>query len=134
MKLTLLGEFPLEGFTRLNPAGDERHLFVSEDDSFRLLDLGGYSVPHGDHDHHHATRPTLTDLTYDARHPGHVVVHDGRTVLYGDGDGTVRSIDSNAMREGHVAAEGRHVDGGDAPPRCRRRTRGRVGRGDVPHG
>src|SRR5699024_9719413 len=70
VKLTLLGEFPLEGFTRLNPAGDERHLFVSEGDSFRLLDLGGYSVPHGDHDHHHATRPTLTDLTYDARHPG----------------------------------------------------------------
>lgn len=98
--LTLLGEFPLEGFTRLSPAGDDRHLFVSEGDGFRLLDLGGYSLPHGDHDHHHATSPTLTTFTYEASHPGHVVVHDGRTVLYGDGDGRVRSFDSDAMREG----------------------------------
>ena len=55
VKLTLLGKFPLEGFTRLSPAGDDRHLFVSEGDTFRLLDLGGYSLPHGDHNHHHAT-------------------------------------------------------------------------------
>ncbi len=100
IKLTLLGEFPLEGFTRLSPAGDDRHLVVSEGDTFRLLDLGGYSLPHGDHDHHHATDPTLTNFTYKASHPGHVVVHDGRTVLYGDGDGSVRSFDSDAMREG----------------------------------
>lgn len=103
VQLTLLGEFPLEGFTRLNPVGDERHLLVSEGDTFRLLDLGGYSLPHGDHDHHHATSPTLTDLTYEASHPGHVVVHDGRTVLYGDGDGSVRSFDSDAMRDGATA-------------------------------
>lgn len=100
IKLTLLGEFPLDGFTRLSPVGDERHLMVSEGDTFRLLDLGGYSLPHGDHDHHHATSPTLTNHTFAASHPGHVVVHDGRTVLYGDGDGTVRSFDSDAMREG----------------------------------
>lgn len=100
VKLTLLGKFPLEGFTRLSPAGDDRHLFVSEGDTFRLLDLGGYSLPHGDHDHHHATEPTLTNFTYKASHPGHVVVHDGRTVLYGDGDGSVRSFDSDEMREG----------------------------------
>lgn len=100
VKLTLLGKFPLDGFTRLSPVGDERHLFVAEGDAFRLLDLGGYSLPHGDHDHHHATRPALTDLSYPASHPGHVVAHDGRTVLYGDGDGTVRSFDTDAMRDG----------------------------------
>lgn len=103
VKLTLLGEFPLEGFTRLNPVGDERHLFVTEGDTFRLLDLGGYSLPHGDHDHYHATEPTLTNFTYKASRPGHVVVHDGRTVLYGDGDGMVRSFDSDAMRDGATA-------------------------------
>lgn len=98
--LTQLGEFPFEGFTRLSPVGDERHLMVTEGDGFRLLDLGGYSLPHGDHDHHHSTRPTLTDLTFPTSHPGHVVVHDGRTVLYGDGDGKIRSFDSDALREG----------------------------------
>ncbi len=101
--LTLLGEFPVEGYARLNPAGDERHLFVTEGEGFRLLDLGGYSLPHGDHDHHHATTPTLTDLRYPAKHPGHVVVHDGRTVLYGDGDGRVRSIDPEDLRDGPTA-------------------------------
>lgn len=98
--LELLGEFPLEGFTRLNPVGDDRHLMVTEGEGFRVLDLGGYSVPHGDHDHHHSTRPTLTEMTFAAKHPGHVVVHDGRTVLYGDGDGSVRSFDSDALRDG----------------------------------
>lgn len=98
--LTQLGEFPLEGFTRINPVGDERHLMVTEGETFRLLDLGGYSLPHGDHDHHHSTPPTLTDLTFPTRHPGHVVVHDGRTVLYGDGDGRIRSFDSDALRDG----------------------------------
>lgn len=101
--LTQLGDFLLEGFTRLSPVGDERHLFVSEGDGFRLLDLGGYTLPHGDHDHHHATDPTLTNFTYKAKLPGHVVVHDGRTVLYGDGDGSVRSFDSDAMLEGATA-------------------------------
>lgn len=98
--LTQVGEFPLEGFTRLNPVGDERHLMVTEGDTFRLLDLGGYSLPHGDHAHHHSTEPTLTDLTWPSKHPGHVVVHDGRTVMYGDGDGKVRSFDSDALRDG----------------------------------
>lgn len=101
--LTQLGDFPLDGFTRLNPAGDDRHLVVTEGDTFRWLDLGGYSLPHGDHDHHHSTTPTLTDVTYAANHPGHVVVHDGRTVLYGDGDGKIRSLDSDAMRDGASA-------------------------------
>lgn len=98
--LELLGEFPLEGFTRLNPVGDDRHLMVTEGDGFRVLDLGGYTLPHGDHDHHHSTRPTLTEMTFPAKHPGHVVVHDGRTVLYGDGDGSIRSFDSDELRDG----------------------------------
>lgn len=73
---------------------------VTEGEGFRVLDLGGWSLPHGDHDHHHSTRPTLTDMTFPAKHPGHVVVHDGRTVLYGDGDGSIRSFDSDELRDG----------------------------------
>ena len=103
VSLELLGEFPLSGFTRLNPVGDGRHLMVTEGEGFRVLDLGGWSLPHGDHDHHHSTRPTLTDMTFPAKHPGHVVVHDGRTVLYGDGDGSIRSFDSDALRDGATA-------------------------------
>lgn len=36
---TTVGDFPLEGFTRLNQAGDGRRLLVTEGDSFRMLDM-----------------------------------------------------------------------------------------------
>jgi hypothetical protein len=38
--LELVGDLPREGFLRLNPAGDERHLMVSTGDAFEVLDTG----------------------------------------------------------------------------------------------
>ena len=93
MSLEVLAELPAEGFTRLNPAGDGRHLFLTEGDAFRLLDAGTWSEPHGNHDHSYTTTPALTDLRVEGSHPGHAVPHAGRTALYFDGDGRVEILD-----------------------------------------
>ncbi len=92
--LEVIEDIPLDGFNRLNPAGDERHLFVSTTGGFDLLDLGTWAEPHGDHDHYYTVDPQLTDVTVDAQTPGHVVVHDGRTALFDDGTGEVTVVDS----------------------------------------
>ena len=96
----VLGDLPAKGFTRLNAAGDERHLFLTEGDEFRVLDLGAWSEPHGDHAHRYAGDPRPTDIAFTSKKPGHVVVHDGKTVLYGDGNGKVESFDSASMQSG----------------------------------
>ncbi|MFY0407818.1 zinc metallochaperone AztD [Solicola sp. PLA-1-18] len=70
----------LDGFNRINPAGDDRHLFVSTSAGFTLLD---------------AAEAAMTDTTYDGAEPGHVVRHAGRTVLFTDGTGEVRVLDSD---------------------------------------
>ncbi|MCP2264288.1 zinc metallochaperone AztD [Promicromonospora thailandica] len=105
MSLEPVGEIALEGFARLNPAGDERHLLVSATGGFQALDLGTWAEAHGDHAHFWTAEPRLTDVRYDAAEPGHVVVHEGRTALFDDGSGLVRVIDSA------------HVADGDAPVR-----------------
>src|ERR1044071_1676832 len=39
--LKTVADFPMQGFLRVNKAGDDRHVFVStETDGFRLLDTG----------------------------------------------------------------------------------------------
>ncbi|MBB3035907.1 zinc metallochaperone AztD [Hoyosella altamirensis] len=67
--LDVLGDFDSEEFTRLNPAGDGRHVFVTTSEGFQLLD---------------AETPNLTDLVVEADTAAHVVSHAGRTVLYDD--------------------------------------------------
>jgi outer membrane protein assembly factor BamB len=97
--LELEADIPLEGFNRLNAAGDGRHLFVSTTGGFQVLDGGAWAEPHGDHSHYFTTEPTLLDVTYEAEMPGHVVVHDGRTALFDDGTGEVTVLDSSAVVE-----------------------------------
>ncbi|WP_427000051.1 zinc metallochaperone AztD [Ornithinimicrobium sp. Y1694] len=110
MSLDVLTQAPLEGFVRLNPAGDGRHLFVTEGDSLRLLDAGTWSEPHGNHDHSYTTTPTLTDLTVEGEKPGHVVPHGGRTALYFDGAGRVDLIDPTTLdaSAGQITIERSH--------------------------
>lgn len=100
MTLDVVGDFPAEGFTRLNPAGDDRHLLLTEGSAFRVLDTGVWSEPHGDHDHSYATVPELTDLQFEADHPGHVVTHAGQTVLFDDGTGEITVFDPETLVEG----------------------------------
>jgi DNA-binding beta-propeller fold protein YncE len=102
--LELVDDLPLDGFNRLNPAGDGRHLFVSTAGGFQVLDAGAWAEPHGDHAHYYTAAPALTDVMFDAEMPGHVVVHDGRTALFDDGTGQVVVVDS-----GDVADTGREA-------------------------
>ncbi|WP_019204471.1 hypothetical protein [Tsukamurella sp. 1534] len=94
-----LADFPAKGYLRVNPAGDGRHVFVSEDDGFTLVDTGAWSVPHGDHQHFYSAQPRKTDVRIDAPEPGHVVPHDGTTVLWSDGEGTATSIPTDRIAE-----------------------------------
>ncbi|GAA4733967.1 zinc metallochaperone AztD [Isoptericola chiayiensis] len=89
-----VGDVELEGFNRLNPAGDGQHLSVSTTGGFQLLDLGTWGEGHGDHFHYYTADPALTDVAYDAEKPGHVVLHDGETAFFDDGTGHVQLVDS----------------------------------------
>ncbi|MEV6771010.1 zinc metallochaperone AztD [Nocardia sp. NPDC051030] len=76
--LQLADDVKLDGFNRLNPAGDDSHVMVSTTEGFRVLD---------------AAHAEFTDIEFPGAKPGHVVRHAGRTVLFTDGTGEVRSFD-----------------------------------------
>ncbi|MBJ8348873.1 hypothetical protein JGU72_29740 [Antrihabitans sp. YC2-6] len=95
-----IANFELEGFNRLNPAGDGRHVLVSHGNEFRALDMGAWSTDHGDHAHHYAGEPALTDIAFTSEEPGHVVPHNGRTALFFDGSGVVETFDSGNLSAG----------------------------------
>ena len=103
--LEVIGEMELDGFNRLNAAGDGRHVLVSTTGGFQVLDAGTWATPHGDHDHYYTADPVLTDVMLDAETPGHVVVHEGRTALFDDGTGEVVVLDSVESADGHVDRE-----------------------------
>ncbi|WP_152024701.1 hypothetical protein [Tessaracoccus flavescens] len=66
--------------------------------------------PHRDHSHHFAGEPHLTEVTYQAPKAGHVVVHEGRTVLFGDGDGSNQVVDSAKIADPDAAARAFSAD------------------------
>ncbi|UCN14581.1 hypothetical protein LFM56_17255 [Cellulomonas iranensis] len=98
--LEVLADLPAEGYLRVNPAGDHRHVLVSTAAGFQVLDAGTWGQAHGDHAHYYTSEPQLTDVTFPADHPGHAVVHDGRTALFADGTGEVTVVDSTAVADG----------------------------------
>ncbi|WP_211090443.1 PQQ-like beta-propeller repeat protein [Nesterenkonia sedimenti] len=93
VSLESVGDFEAEGFLRVNEAGDGRHAFLTEGDSFRLIDAGTWGEPHGDHNDYYTTDPLLSDLTLDGDAPAHVVSHDGIGTLFFDGTGEYHTID-----------------------------------------
>lgn len=111
--LDQVADIPLDGFNRVNPVGDERHVSVSTAGGFRFLDAGTWAEPHGDHAHHHTARPVLAPGGVEATTPGHVVVHDGQTAFFDDGTGLAtvvaseRVVDPEAERR-EVASESPH--------------------------
>lgn len=84
--LETLGDFTSEEFTRLNSAGDGRHIMVTTSEGFQVLDAGTSDV-----------EPQLTDLVFAAAKPGHVVTHGGTTVLYADGTSDSTVFDTDAL-------------------------------------
>ena len=101
VSLEVVGEAGLEGFNRLNPAGDGRHVLVSTGSSFRVFDTGVWTEKHGDHGHSYAAPPALKEAAFEASKPGHAVFHAGRTALFSDGSGKVELFDPSGL-----AAEG----------------------------
>jgi hypothetical protein len=79
--LEVVGEFDSEAFTRLNAAGDGRHLFLTTSEGFQLLDAGTWTDASGEAQ---TADPELTDEVVAAATAGHVVRHAGKTVLYDD--------------------------------------------------
>lgn len=92
--LEVISDDKIEGFNRLNPVGDGRHAMVSTSAGFQLFDAGVWTEAHGDHTHSYAASPELTDVVYGVDTPGHVVRHDGKTILFSDGDGKIQVFDS----------------------------------------
>ncbi|RZS31138.1 hypothetical protein EV193_11517 [Herbihabitans rhizosphaerae] len=87
--LTMAKDIRLDGFNRLNPAGDDRHLLVSTSTGFRVLD---------------ASRAALTGIEVKAAKPGHVVRHAGKTVLFADGTGEITVAEPAALGSGKLPA------------------------------
>ncbi|MGE2834610.1 zinc metallochaperone AztD [Mycobacterium sp. SMC-4] len=98
--LNQVADIPVEGFVRLNPAGNDRHVLVSRSDGFTVLDMGTWTDVHGDHRHHYTADPVLTDLRFGGAEPGHAVFHDGLLTLFSDGTGAVDIVDPDALLEG----------------------------------
>lgn len=82
--LETVADFDSEPFTRLNAAGDDRHVMVTMSEGFQVLDTGAGS----------ADEPELTDTIFEADTPGHVVRHADKTVLYADGTSDTTIFDS----------------------------------------
>ncbi|MBG6084250.1 hypothetical protein [Zhihengliuella flava] len=93
----VLVDEPVEGFARLNAAGDGRHAMLSAEGAFRALDLGSWEQGHGDHSHYFAGPPAVTDVVVPAEQPGHVLAHLGQTALFDDATGTITLLDATAL-------------------------------------
>ena len=97
--LEVLADLPLDGFNRLNGAGDGRHVLITTAEGFQVLDAGAWADEHGDHAHYFTAEPRLTDVVIPAEKPGHVVAHEGRTALFDDGTGDVVVFDAHDVAE-----------------------------------
>lgn len=102
-------DIELDGFNRVSPAGDDRRVFVSVGDGFRLLDTASWSERHEDHSHHYVGDPVLATTTIAAEKPGHVVPHDDRVALFDDGTGTVRILRTDALGDIDNGNRGREL-------------------------
>lgn len=106
----VLEDFPMEGFNRVNAAGDGRHVMIATSEGFKVLDTGVWT----EGGMHYAQDPALTDISFPGSKPGHVVRHNGKTVLFSDGTGEVTIFESDDLANGqpktetHQAAEAHH--------------------------
>lgn len=78
-------DIPLDGFLRVNPAGDSAHVLVTTSAGFRILD---------------AASGRLTEDTFPAVDAGHVTPHGENTVLFDDGTGEITAFDPHDLEKG----------------------------------
>lgn len=94
-----IADVAVDGVTRLAEAGDGRHVMLTTEAGFAVLDGGAWTDSHGDHGHSYVSEPRLADAEFPMSHPGHVVPHHGTTALFSDGDGTVTLLDPDDLAE-----------------------------------
>lgn len=102
--LDVVADLDSEEFTRLNPAGDGRHVMVSMSEGFQVLDTGAGTT----------AEPELTDLVFAADTPGHVVRHGGKTILYADGTSDTTVFDTAELAASTELPEVETIAGVDA--------------------
>jgi hypothetical protein len=102
--LDTVADIPMDGFVRLNPAANGRHVLVSQGDGFAVLDMGTWTDAHGDHGHHYTAEPRMTDIRYGGAEPGHVVAHDDMLTLFSDGTGAVDVVNPTELLDGGADA------------------------------
>jgi hypothetical protein len=98
--LAEIADVPADEATRVAEAGDGRHVMLTTETGFSVLDGGAWTDSHGDHGHSYAAPPRLLDVEFPMSHPGHVVPHYGVTALFSDGDGTVTFFDPDDLVDG----------------------------------
>ncbi|MET7577160.1 outer membrane protein assembly factor BamB family protein [Micrococcus luteus] len=87
-------EQDVPGFTRLGNAGNGKDVLVTTGNGWEVFSTGIQAKAHGDHVHNYESAPGMTGVTFPGEHPGHVVTHHGRTSLFADGAGAIRTFDS----------------------------------------
>lgn len=94
-----LATLDLAGPARLYAEPHGRYVFAAQRDHDRVdwIDGGSWTSPHGDHDHHWAGDPGVTDWGAAAAEPTHVVLHDDLLTLFNDGDGSVVVVDTHHL-------------------------------------
>lgn len=102
--LAPIDDLASEEFTRLNPAGDDRHVMVTMSEGFQVLDTGAGS----------AEEPALTDVIFEADAPGHVVRHAGKTILYADGTSDTTIFETADLAASDGPPETTVVEGSEA--------------------
>jgi outer membrane protein assembly factor BamB len=102
--LETVADFDSEEFTRLNPAGDDRHVMVTMSEGFQVLDTAAGS----------ADEAELTDTVFPADTPGHVVRHAGKTILYADGTSDTTVFDTAALASAEGMPETETIEGVEA--------------------
>ncbi|OUE30427.1 hypothetical protein BFL35_10230 [Clavibacter michiganensis] len=102
--LETVSDLDSEEFTRLNPAGDDRHVMVTMSEGFQVLDTAAGS----------ADEAELTDTVFPADTPGHVVRHAGKTILYADGTSDTTVFDTAALASTDGMPETETIEGVEA--------------------
>jgi hypothetical protein len=102
--LDTVADLDSEEFTRLNAAGDGRHVMVTTSDGFQVLDTGAGTSEDAE----------LTDVVFEADTPGHVVRHAGKTILYADGTSDTTIVDTADLAGADGLPEVETVEGVEA--------------------
>ncbi|MCJ1675260.1 hypothetical protein MT355_18515 [Rathayibacter sp. VKM Ac-2929] len=102
--LETVADLDSEEFTRLNPAGDGRHVMVTMSVGFQLLDTAAGTDG----------EPELTDIVFPADTPGHVVRHGGKTILYADGTSDTTVVETADLADAEGVPEVETIPGVEA--------------------